>query len=176
MNLKDREAFRIERRWQKHNIQKGLQLKLKKLDDAGLWALFALKIPREGSIYRLAKIEAQRRGLLIPSDNNAAICPREVADKNEARLKGWNWPAMLGAPLWTLRFNLDFWFFLLFVPFVNLAALFYLGWKGNKLSYHAGEFNSIETYLHYKKWFSKRIMWVVLIFTLFELISIWLGG
>ncbi|MGL1115690.1 cytochrome c oxidase assembly factor Coa1 family protein [Vibrio vulnificus] len=66
---------------------------------------------------------------------------REVPEQ----IKGWNWGAFAFNWIWGIRFRTyrALW---MFVPFINIAMPFVLGFKGNEWAWRHNQWNSVEEF------------------------------
>ena len=150
--------------------------KLRELEDSKLIDLLRIKDNANQDLIQLATEEARRRNLKIePADfQNITSNPQfhpDVEDSN--KLLKWNWGAFLLAPFWILANKLSVgWFLLLFVSLVNIVALFYLGFNGNRLAYPKSNINSVDDFLDLQKeWntWGVRFFWILFVFSIVKL-------
>ncbi|MFW0981767.1 cytochrome c oxidase assembly factor 1 family protein, partial [Vibrio parahaemolyticus] len=84
-----------------------------------------------------------RIGLVEYMDNS-----KEVPEQ----IKGWNWGAFAFNWIWGIRFR-TYRALLVFVPFVNIAMLFILGFKGNEWAWKHNQWSSVEEFKNsQRKW------------------------
>ena len=90
---------------------------------------------------------------------NAALCARielveymENSKEVPEQVKGWNWGAFAFSWIWGIRFR-TYRALLVFVPFVNIAMPFILGFKGNEWAWKHNQWSSVEEFKNsQRKW------------------------
>ena len=145
--------------------------KIENLSDENLLDLIikASKDPSNTNIFDIAKKEAEKRNLqfdLKEDEMSNEIEDTELNNETE-ELKRWNWGAFFLAPFWALSNKLDKWAILSLLPPVNLIAIFYLGFNGNKLAFEKSEIKSVNDFMQIQRTWSKwgiRIFWILLVF------------
>ena len=151
--------------------------KIENLSDENLLDLIikASKDPSNTNIFDIAKKEAEKRNLqfdLKEDEMSNEIEDTELNNETE-ELKRWNWGAFFLAPFWALSNKLDKWAILSLLPPVNLIAIFYLGFNGNKLAFEKSEIKSVNDFMQIQRTWSKwgiRIFWILLVFGFLEIL------
>lgn len=84
----------------------------------------------------------------------------------------WNWAAFFLNWIWGTYHRV--WIsYLVFVPFINIFAVFYLGIKGNELAWRANSFTSVQEFLDsQKKWQIAAILIVLGTFLVFYVLLV----
>ena len=87
-------------------------------------------------------------------------------------LKKFNWGAFWTPIIWGL-FNRAYWWVLLsFVPVVNIVVAFYLGFKGNKLSWEAFRYNMTPELFDKKQETWNALGWVIFVLVAIRILII----
>ena len=136
--------------------------KVSELSDDKLLDLLKIRQEANQEIIELATREARKRGLPIPDAPipTGVVTPMESDTK---KLDKWNWGAFLLAPYWTLANKLEIWTILMFIPGVNVVAVIYLGFKGNRLAYGKSNLKNIDEFMTLQRQWSSwgiRIFWI----------------
>jgi len=137
------------------------QRKISGLTNEQLLALLQLRSDANEAIMALAAHEAANRNIAFKSPEAPAITHDEPAS-DKSKLKKWNWGAFLLAPVWTCANKLDLWTVILFIPPVNIVALFYLGFEGNRLAYAKKTIGSVDDFMFIQKHWTKEAIRVIL--------------
>ncbi len=121
--------------------------KIQELSDEKLKELLQIaNNPSNKNIFELAKAEAEKRKISLET---ITTYPQPVDSKNlDAKiLKKWNWGAFVLSVIWTLAHRLEKWTILCFIPIVNIYAVFYLGFNGNRLAFEKSNISSPEEFM-----------------------------
>jgi hypothetical protein len=107
-------------------------------------------------IFQLAREEAERRNVSFELINTIQDFGNKNNSNDQKKLRRWNWGAFLLAPIWSLANKLDKWAFLSFIPFVNIVAMFYLGYHGNRIAFKKSKMESVDDFIaiqnHWALW------------------------
>jgi hypothetical protein len=138
--------------------------KIKELTDDKLIELLQ-KVSDESNreILELARQEAAYRRLGFKIAEPASLEETDNNFNEKLILKKWNWGAFILSPIWTLANKLENWTILLFVPFVNIFVIIYLGLNGNKLAYAKSKSVSVHDFMLIQRYWARwaiRIFWL----------------
>lgn len=153
------------------------QRKISSLTNEQLLALLQLRRDANEALMALAAHEAATRNIAFKLPETPAMTHDNASASDKSNLKKWNWGAFLLAPIWTCANKLDVWTVALFIPPVNIVALFYLGFKGNQLAYAKNATGSVDDFLIIQKHWTKGAIRVILITPIFRIslgLLIWL--
>jgi|APTNR8051073442_1049403.scaffolds.fasta_scaffold00005_354 hypothetical protein len=114
-------------------------------------------------IFDLAKKEAESRKLVFNLTDKTYEKDFDNSSIDSEKLKKWNWGAFLLGPMWTLANNLEKWTILFFVPGVNIATMFYLGYNGSRLAFNKSKIESIDDFMALQNYWGLwgiRLFWL----------------
>lgn len=138
-------------------------MKLRAMSDAKLIELLQLGRRSDQDIFLLARKEAVRRDIGLEVDEPNIVESSSQRGKDDfAQLAKWNWGAFIIAPVWTVANRLELWTLLLFIPLVNVFAIFYLGHNGNRMAYRKSTL-SIPDFMKLQRYWSNwavRFFWI----------------
>ncbi|AYB31597.1 hypothetical protein [Chryseolinea soli] len=147
--------------------QEFFQRKISSLTNERLLALLQLRRDANEALITLAAQEATERNMAVRLPEPPAMTQGNAPASDPSKLKRWNWGAFLLAPVWTCANKLDLWTVVLFIPPVNIVALFYLGFKGNQLAYAKNTTNTIDDFIQIQRHWTKgviQVIWIAIIF------------
>jgi hypothetical protein len=114
-------------------------------------------------IFELANEEAEQRNLKFELTDKDNV---ENKSDDKEKLRKWNWGAFFLGPVWALANKLEKWAILSFIPFVNIAVIFYLGYNGNRLAFEKSKIDSVDDFMLIQKDWARwgvRIFWFGLV-------------
>ena len=145
------------------------QRKISGLTNAQLLALLQLRSDANEATMALAAHEATNRNLAFKLPDAPAMTHDNEPANDKSKLKKWNWGAFLLAPAWTCANKLDLWTVVLFIPPINIVALFYLGFEGNRLAYAKNAIGSVDDFMLVQKHWTKEAIRVIVITAIFRI-------
>jgi|GEM_PF-2098672 len=94
--------------------------------------------------------------------------PRSISYECPYEFHRWNWGAFAIPLIWSAAMNQWLWFVLCFIPYVNMVVPFYLGAKGNELSWKSRQWTSVEHFRStqevWNQWgIALFVIWVILL-------------
>lgn len=87
-------------------------------------------------------------------------------------VKGWNWGAFFLNGIWGI-FNKTYIALLAFIPIINIPVMFFLGYKGNKLSWNNNEWTSVEHFQSTQRKWNVAGFVAFLIYCIIILVEFW---
>jgi hypothetical protein len=148
--------------------------KIRNLSHDKLRELLQLRNPANREITDLAVEEAKRRGIDLPFVSPPKDKTVSLND-DVTRLRKWNWAAFLLAPLWTFAHKLERWALLTLIPGVNIIAMIYLGYSGNRLAFAKNQIKSIEEFLIVQRLWHARLLGIIAISICIMVLAVFLG-
>jgi hypothetical protein len=149
--------------------------KISNLTEAKLFELSQLRNYTNKQVIELAAEEAVRRNLEIQFIA-PYLTPGVEKTGDKRKLQKWNWGAFLLTPIWTGANKLDKWTIICFIPVANVIAVFYLGFKGNRLAYEKSDIGPVDDFMAVQEHWNMlagKFFWIsIALLLLFALLNI----